>query len=142
MKNKRSIPKKYIVIGIIVLIIIIFVIFSFTLKEDRKLNKVESFIRDALVYTEKIVSYPVRFVSGKINDYKNYIEKVEATDSKTVVFYSKLDESGNPINPLKVIEYIPKIYVMQKAYLQTVEERNNNDAEKVKEDEIVGGFKI
>jgi len=69
MKNKRSIPKKYIVIGIIVLIIIIFVIFSFTLKEDRKLNKVESFIRDAFVYTEKIISYPVRFVSGKINDY-------------------------------------------------------------------------
>ena len=31
-------------------------------KEDRKLNKVESFIRDALVYTEKIISYPVRFV--------------------------------------------------------------------------------
>lgn len=46
IKNKRSIPKKYIVIGIIVLIIIIFVIFSFTLKEDRKLNKVESFIRE------------------------------------------------------------------------------------------------
>lgn len=76
MKNKRSIPKKYIVIGIIVLIIIIFVIFSFTLKEDRKLNKVESFIRDALVYTEKIVSYPVKFVSGKINDY-NELKSVE-----------------------------------------------------------------
>ena len=76
IKNKRSIPKKYIVIGIIVLIIIIFVIFSFTLKEDRKLNKVESFIRDALVYTEKIVSYPVKFVSGKINDY-NELKSVE-----------------------------------------------------------------
>ena len=50
-KKKKDIPKKYIVIFIIALIIIIFVIFSFTLKEDRKLNKVESFFKDALVYT-------------------------------------------------------------------------------------------
>ena len=37
---------------------------------------VESFIRDALVYTEKIVSYPVKFVSGKINNY-NELKSVE-----------------------------------------------------------------
>lgn len=78
----------------------------------------------------------VKYGSTTGNDYKNYIEKFEATDSKTVVIYSKLDDSGKPINPLKVIEYIPKIYVMQKAYLQTVEERNSNDPEKVKEDRM------
>ena len=78
----------------------------------------------------------VKYGSTTGNDYKNYIEKFEATDSKTVVIYSKLDDSGKPINPLKVIEYIPKIYVMQKAYLQTVEERNSNDPEKVNEDRM------
>ncbi|MEN8076369.1 ABC transporter substrate-binding protein [Clostridioides difficile] len=78
----------------------------------------------------------VKYGSTTGNDYKNYIEKFEATDSKTVVIYSKLDDSGKPINPLKVIEYTPKIYVMQKAYLQTVEERNSNDPEKVKEDRM------
>lgn len=67
--KKRDIPKKYVIIFVIVLIIIIFVIFSLTLKEDRKLNKVESFVKDALVYTEKIISYPVRFVSDKIDSY-------------------------------------------------------------------------
>lgn len=76
----------------------------------------------------------VKYASTTGNDYGAYIEKVEATDEATVVFSSKLDDSGVPINPLKVIEYIPKVYVMQKAYLQTVEARNNNEADKVKED--------
>lgn len=78
----------------------------------------------------------VKYGSSTGNDYINYIEKVEASDSKTVVFYAKLDDSGAPINPLKVIEYIPKIYIMQKSYLQTVEERNNYEADKVKEDRM------
>lgn len=78
----------------------------------------------------------VKYGSSTGNDYKNYIEKVEASDSTTVVFYSKLDDNGKPLNPLKVIEYIPKVYVMQKAYLEKVEERNGGDPEKVKEDRM------
>lgn len=86
-KKKKDIPKKYIVIFIIALIIIIFVIFSFTLKEDRKLSKVESFFKDALVYTEKIISYPVRFISSKITDY-NELKDVEEDND---VLESSLD---------------------------------------------------
>ena len=86
-KKKKDIPKKYIVIFIIALITIIFVIFSFTLKEDRKLNKVESFFKDALVYTEKIISYPVRFISSKITDY-NELKNVEEDND---VLESSLD---------------------------------------------------
>ena len=76
----------------------------------------------------------VKYGSTTGNDYSAYIEKVEAKDDTTVVFNSKLDDAGVPINPLKVIEYLPKVYVMQKSYLQTVEARNNNEADKVKED--------
>ena len=76
----------------------------------------------------------VKYGSTTGNDYSVYIEKVEAKDDTTVVFNSKLDDAGVPINPLKVIEYLPKVYVMQKSYLQTVEARNNNEADKVKED--------
>ena len=86
-KKKKDISKKYIVIFIIVLIIIIFVIFSFTLKEDRKLSKVESFFKDALVYTEKIISYPVRLISSKITDY-NELKNVEEDND---VLESSLD---------------------------------------------------
>ena len=88
---------------------------------------------DDVVYT---FDSHVKYGSTTGNDYKNFIEKMEATDPETLVIYSKLDENGVAVNPLKVIEYIPKIYVMQKAYLQKVEERNGNDPEKVKEDRM------
>ena len=57
----------------------------------------------------------VKYGSTTGNDYSAYIEKVEAKDDTTVVFNSKLDDAGVPINPLKVIEYLPKVYVMQKS---------------------------
>lgn len=68
--KKRNIQKKYILIMIIVLIIIILVIFSFTLKKERKLTKVESFFKDGLTYTEKIITYPFNYIKTKVEDYK------------------------------------------------------------------------
>lgn len=77
-----------------------------------------------------------KYETSQGSDYANYIDTVEAVDDQTAVFKAKLDDKGLPINPLKVIEYIPKIYVLQKAYLQTVEERNDNDADKIKQDRM------
>lgn len=102
-----------------------------------KLNQAAKW-SDGTKVTAEDVAYTfdthVKYGSTTGNDYSAYIEKVEAKDDTTVVFNSKLDDAGVPINPLKVIEYLPKVYVMQKAYLQTVEARNNNEADKVKED--------
>lgn len=75
----------------------------------------------------------VKYQSATGVDYSGYIEKMEAKDDQTVIIYSKL-ENGAPKNPLKVLEYLPKVYVMQKAYLQTVEKRDGNDADKIKTD--------
>lgn len=52
-RKKQSISKKYILILIIILIILLLIIFSFTLKEDRKLSKAESLLKDGLIYSEK-----------------------------------------------------------------------------------------
>ena len=56
-RKKQSISKKYILILIIILIILLLIIFSFTLKEDRKLSKAESLLKDGLTYSEKIIKY-------------------------------------------------------------------------------------
>ena len=48
-RKKQSISKKYILILIIILIILLLIIFSFTLKEDRKLSKAESLLKDGLM---------------------------------------------------------------------------------------------
>lgn len=77
-----------------------------------------------------------KYASAQGSDYSNYIDSVVAKDDHTVIFKAKLDDKGLPENPLKVVEYVPKIYVMQKAYLQKVEQRNANDADKIKQDRM------
>ena len=69
-RKKKSISKKYILILIIILIILLLIIFSFTLKEDRKLSKAESLLKDGLIYSEKIITYPFNYIKENIKEYK------------------------------------------------------------------------
>lgn len=69
-RKRKSIPKKYVLMMVIILIIIILVIFSFTLKRERKLNKVEAFFKDGLIYTEKIITYPFNYIKNVVEDYR------------------------------------------------------------------------
>lgn len=87
---------------------------------------------DDVVYTWDI---NVKYQSAGGSDYANYIESIKAQDASTVVITAKLKD-GKAVNPLKVLEYLPKQYVMQKAYLQKVEQRDGNDAAKIKTDKM------
>lgn len=69
-RKRKSIPKKYVLMMVIILIIIILIIFSFTLKRERKLNKVEAFFKDGLIYTEKIITYPFNYIKNVVEDYR------------------------------------------------------------------------
>lgn len=69
-RKKQSISKKYILILIIILIILLLIIFSFTLKEDRKLSKAESLLKDGLIYSEKIITFPFNYIKENIKEYK------------------------------------------------------------------------
>lgn len=69
MKKKQTNPK-HLIISLIVLIFIIIAVFSITLKKDRKLNKVESLIKDTTISISKIITIPFRFIIDKIDDYK------------------------------------------------------------------------
>ncbi len=104
---------------------------TITMNPDAKWNDGTAVTANDVAYT---FDSHVKYSSATGSDYSAFIEKVVAKDDSTVVFYSKLNESGVPINPLKVLEYVPKVYVMQKAYLETVEARGGSDAEKVKQD--------
>lgn len=77
----------------------------------------------------------VKYQSAGGADYSNYIDSIKAKDASTVVIAAKLKD-GKAVNPLKVLEYIPRQYVMQKAYLQKVEQRTGNDATKMKTDKM------
>jgi peptide/nickel transport system substrate-binding protein len=55
--------------------------------------------------------------------YKDYIDTIEAVDPQTVLIKAKLNESGQAANPLQIAAYISNIYVVQKAWTQTLEAR-------------------
>ena len=63
-------------------------------------------------------------------DYSQYIESVTAVDETTVLFKAQKAD----LNPLKVLEYLPKVYVTQKAYVQTIEKKANEVPEAFKID--------
>ncbi len=76
----------------------------------------------------------VKYQSSTGADFSTYIDAFEVVDDTTVVIKAKTGDDGKAINPLKVTNYLAQVYVMQKAYLQTVEERNGEDADAVKQD--------
>ncbi len=78
-------------------------------------------------------------VNSKISNpmgvsFAPYIESVEAVDAQTVVIKSKVNDAGKSVNPLMVETYLIQVYVLNKAWLETVEARNNNDAAAIKAD--------
>lgn len=110
-RKKKMIPKKYVVVMMIILIILILIIFSFTLKGDRKLNPVESFLKDGLVYTEKVVTYPFNYISNKISEYKKLksvnkdnavletsIDRVSSIESENIELRRQLDKLKEELN--------------------------------------------
>lgn len=59
-----------------------------------------------------------------------YIESVKAIDDETVVITAMED----PYNPLKVLEVLPKMYILPEHQMSKVVERNGGDPDKVKTD--------
>jgi hypothetical protein len=53
-KKRKELKTKQIIFIIIIIVIFLLIIFSITLKKDRKLNKIESLIKDSVIGVEKI----------------------------------------------------------------------------------------
>ena len=60
--------------------------------------------------------------------YSPYIADIVAVDDYTVEIQANTDN----LNRMKVLEYLPKVYVMQKAYLDELAEANGGDATAMK----------
>ena len=69
----------------------------------------------------------VETLNGTGATYKDYVAGVEKVDDTTVVIKSVLTEDGNPANPLKIKVFLVTTYIAQKAWIDTVKERNNGD---------------
>ena len=111
-RKKKMTSKKYVFIGVVILIIILLIIFSFTLKEDRKLNPVESFLRDTLSYAEKIVTYPFSYITTKTREY-NKLKDVNEENDILETSLDRIDMGGTSMYKMILTEggSIGDIYV-------------------------------
>jgi peptide/nickel transport system substrate-binding protein len=69
----------------------------------------------------------IKYSTNAGNNFKDYIDNIEAVDAQTVVVKAKLDADGKAINPLMVPAYLTGNYVIQKAWTQTLEARVGED---------------
>jgi len=72
----------------------------------------------------------VKFSSGTGANYGQFIASVTAVDDYTVAFATNPDN----YSPFKVLEYLPRVYVLQKAYIDAKASQHNNDPEAFKTD--------
>ena len=91
-KKKKQFDSRYLLILIIIGISFALVILTIALKSDRKLNPIERVIKDAGVFTIKIVKFPFDFV-------KNVMDE-ESDKNKIYKKYKKLQEKNDEIDSI------------------------------------------
>jgi peptide/nickel transport system substrate-binding protein len=70
----------------------------------------------------------VKYSTNAGNNFKEYIDDIQAVDDHTVLVKAKLDADGKAVNPLQVAAYLSGNYVIQKAWTQKLEERTGGDS--------------
>ena len=70
----------------------------------------------------------VQIANGTGSTYGAFIDSIEATGDKTFVINAKLNDEGQPVNPLKVTDFLTGVAIAQAAWIDTLVERNGGDA--------------
>lgn len=109
--RKNKLKTKHIILLIIIFFFLIIAIFSYTLKEDRQLNKVESLIKDTVITVEKFVGYPFKFIINKIDDYKELkdiqkkyqlllpeVERIDSLKSENIELRNQLESLSEELS--------------------------------------------
>jgi peptide/nickel transport system substrate-binding protein len=70
----------------------------------------------------------LKYSTNAGNNFKEYVDTVTATDPQTVVIKAVLGTDGKAVNPLMVVSFLDGVYILQKAWTQTLEARTGEDA--------------
>lgn len=101
------------------------------LKSAAKWSDGSAITADDVAYT---FATNVKVNNGEGAGFGSYIASVDAVDASTVVVKAALNDAGKAVNPLMVVNYLSQAYVLQKAWIQTLEARCNNDPDAMKND--------
>ncbi len=97
---------------------------TFTLKDAAKWSDGTDITAADVIRTFDI---GVEIANGTGSSYGPYIESVEG-EGKTVTINAKLNDAGDPVNPLKILDFLELTPIAQAAWIDTVYERCGGDA--------------
>lgn len=113
-KNTNKYPLRYIILVVILFFLLLMAIFSYTLKTDRKLNVVESLIRDTITGVSKFFYIPINYVVNLFDDFnelnnvkkendllRNELTKIDSINTQNIELKRQLKMLQEELN----IEY-------------------------------------
>jgi rod shape-determining protein MreC len=102
----KKINPRYVILTSLILIVIILSFISYASKSNRKLSPIESFLKDGILLTQKIITAPINLVSDTIKDYNekqdSYQKYIALKEKEDQYKYqeAKLNEQQTQINKL------------------------------------------
>lgn len=119
MNRKRKKMRKWFVYLSVFLIVVIVAFFSYTIKPNKKLNVIESLIKDTTVAVQKIFYTPIDSVSNFIDDFfslkdvlkenkilKSNIEKMESLEAENIELKQEINKLKEELN----VDYVLSEY--------------------------------
>ena len=113
-KNTNKYPLRYIILIVILFFLLLMAIFSYTLKTDRKLNVVESLIRDTITGVSKFFYIPINYIVNLFDDFnelnnvkkendllRNELTKIDSINTQNIELKRQLKMLQEELN----IEY-------------------------------------
>lgn len=114
-KKKKSFFNKYIFLIVLVFIIVLVTI-SYGIKTDKKLNTVESLIKDCVVQVQKVFYTPMKSFSTMIDDFldlknvleenkilKSNVEKIESLEAENTELKLEIEKLKSELNVKQVL---------------------------------------
>lgn len=119
MNRKRKNMKKWYVYLSIILLVVIVAFFSYTIKPNKKLNVIESLVKDTTVAAQKVFYTPINGISNFIDNFfslkdvlkenkilKSNIEKIESLEAENI----ELKQEINKLKEELKVDYVLSEY--------------------------------
>lgn len=119
MNRKRKNIRKWFVYLSILLVVVMIVFFSYTIKPNKKLNVIESLIKDTTITVQKIFYTPIDSISKFIDNFfslkdvlkenkilKSNIEKIESLEAENIELKQEINKLKEELN----VDYVLSEY--------------------------------
>ena len=119
MNRKRKNMKKWYVYLSILLLVVIVAFFSYTIKPNKKLNVIESLVKDTTVAVQKVFYTPINGISNFIDNFfslkevlkenkilKSNIEKIESLEAENIELKQEINKLKEELN----VDYVLSEY--------------------------------